>query len=177
MNGLEAMNQLFIEKLKQEMKEQQKFMLKNRQGFLDACKKIKESMDKAHKAYKEGLLPANRKDEYIEARKEGLKLLISNKKCIDIIENNIRFVISIRQCNKKNALKYHKLSKEAENNLMTYLMGDKAMEVYTVSNWTDEPRKYKGDSEIARQHGKLMLNNDKERMEVLADCEKWNYFN
>ena len=181
---MENERQEFISKTKDYAKRNQAFELKARQGFLDSIDTIQKTLERTHKKYKKGLLPLARMEEYKKARRDGLTMIVSDKKSIEVIENAIRFNVSIRKQDRKNAYKYAKKCSESESAFLTLLMegnkmvGNELVLSHTTNKKTDAFKsvKHKGDDEISRQYAKTMLQNEKTRKSILEECELYDYF-
>ena len=180
---MENERQEFISKTKDYAKRNQAFELKARQGFLDSIDTIQKTLERTHKKYKKGLLPLARMEEYKKARRDGLTMIVSDKKSIEVIENAIRFNVSIRKQDRKNAYKYAKKCSESESAFLTLLMEGNKMVDSTLqlssSSIKDndfKTEKHKGDDEISRQYAKTMLQNEKTRKSILEECELYDYF-
>tara|TARA_R100000951_G_scaffold115149_1_gene122324 strand:+ start:1483 stop:2016 length:534 start_codon:yes stop_codon:yes gene_type:complete len=164
-------------------KKNQAFELKAREGFLHSIETLETSLGRAHKTYKKGLIPSSRMEEYKKNRRDGLTMIISDKASIEVIENAIRFNVSIRKQDRKNAYKYAKKCSESECAFLDLLMKGNSMvgnELQLSSSTNDDDefktKKHKGDDEISRQYGKTMLENEKTRKTILEECELHNYW-
>lgn len=164
------------EDIKNHAKQQQQFMLKERNGFVKNIEELQDALHKVHIHYKMGTL-AYSIDRYKKARINGLKLLINQKKCLEVIEDSIRFYVSIRKKDKKNTIKYHQKCMDSESKLLDLLMEGNATlgEAFTIG-CRDKHKSYNGDDEICRQFGKSMLKNEKTRKNCLQICDDINYW-
>jgi hypothetical protein len=176
----------FASKTKAYAKKNQLFELEARKGFLYSIDTIQKSLERTHKVYKAGLIPLDKMDSYIKARRDGLTMIISDKASIEVIENAIRFNVSIRKQDRKNSYKYAKKCDESESAFLDLLMeGDKMigaelkLSTSIATNLTDDEFKtvtHKGDTEIVRQYAQTMLQNKTTRKTILEECELNNYF-
>ena len=165
-------------------KKNQAFELKAREGFLTSIDTLQKSLERSHKTYKEGFIPSSRMEEYKKARRNALRMIVSDKASIEVIENAIRFNVSIRKKDRKNAYKYGKKTSESESAFLTLLMKGNSMvgdelQLSTstiIDNDEFKTIKHKGDDEISRQYAKTMLQNEKTRKTILEECELHNYW-
>lgn len=171
-------------KTKAYAKKNQAFELNARNGFLHSIDTIQKSLERTHKIYKKGLIPLDKIEAYRKARRDGLTMIVSDKASIEVIENAIRFNVSIRKQDRKNAYKYAKKCSESESAFLTLLMeggkmigAELMLSTCIPDDSTFNSIKHKGDDEISRQYAKTMLQNQETRKTILEECELNNYFN